>query len=241
MSVGDPGTSFGRVFHPEADATPGRRARAAKSVQLPRLPRRRRGGMIALALALMGGAILGFAYMFQAAGHRVPVVMVTADVPAGAVITSGDLGTAQVAAGPGPQLIPARQLSQVAGHVAATSLLRGMLLVPSELATSLPPGPGQVLVPVPARPAILPASGLAPGDKVLVVATTGAAGQPGSAGTSPPSLTRPVPGVVQAVNTVPDQDGFDVVDLLVAAPDGAAVARQASTGQIALVVTSRNP
>jgi len=241
MSVSDPGTAFGRVFHPEADPTPDGRARAARHIGLPGLPRRRRAGMIALAVALMGGAILGFAYMFQSADHRVPVVMATAEVPAGAVINSNDLGTAQVAAGPGPQLIPAGQLSQVAGHVAATALHPGMLLVPSELTTSQPPGPGQVLVPVPVRPAILPASGLTPGDKVMVVATPGTAGQAGSSGSSPPSLVHQVSGVVEAVNTVPNQDGFDVVDLIVPAQEGTAVAQQASTGQIALLVTSRNP
>jgi hypothetical protein len=38
---------------------------------------------------------------------------------------------------------------------------------------------------------------------------------------------------------VADQDGFDVVDLLVAASDGPSVAAQAATGQIALVITHR--
>jgi hypothetical protein len=41
------------------------------------------------------------------------------------------------------------------------------------------------------------------------------------------------------VDTVADQDGFDVVDLLVSASDGPAVAQQAATGQIALVITHR--
>jgi hypothetical protein len=37
----------------------------------------------------------------------------------------------------------------------------------------------------------------------------------------------------------PDQDDYDVVDLLVPATDGTALAKEAATGNIALVVTSR--
>ena len=75
---------------------------------------------------------------------------------------------------------------------------------------------------------------------MLAVATPGAQGQAGTAGTAP-VLTVPVPGVVEKVSTVPDEDGFDVVDLLV--PDSGAIglAEQASTGQIALIITHRSP
>jgi hypothetical protein len=54
-------------------------------------------------------------------------------------------------------------------------------------------------------------------------------------------LTHPVAGVVQKVDSVPDQDGFDVVDLLVPDADAVAVAEQASTAQTALIVTARAP
>src|SRR5208282_4217283 len=101
-------------------------------------------------------------------------------------------GTTTVAAGPGLQTIPARQLSQVVGLVAATSLRPGTLLASSELTSKLPPSPGQDLVPVAVKPSGLPASGLAPGDQVLVVPTPTAAGGSGAA----PVLTQPVPAVV---------------------------------------------
>jgi len=41
------------------------------------------------------------------------------------------------------------------------------------------------------------------------------------------------------VTTVPDSEGFDVVDLLVSDVDAVAVASQVSTGQFAIVVTRR--
>ena len=203
MSGNDPGLGFGTVFHPEPEPArngPVRRPRAASPGQLRGLPRRRRPAMIALAAALIGAGILASAALYQRENHQVPVVMVTAPVPVGAVITSADVGTTTVAAGPGLQTIPSRQLSQVVGLVAATSLRPGTLLAPSELTSKLSPGPGQDLVPVAVKPSGLPASGLAPGDQVLVVATPTAAGGSGSG--AAPVLTHPVPAVVEAVNAV---------------------------------------
>src|SRR6185312_4575962 len=157
--------------------------------------------------------------------------------PAGSVVTANDVGTTTVAGAQGVHVIPARQLSQVVGLVAATALRPGTLLAPSELTSKLTPGAGQELVPVAVKPSGIPASGLVPGDQVLAVATPATGGSNGSA--AAPALTQPVPAVVQAVDTVADQDGFDVVDLLVSASDGPAVAQQAATGQIALVITHR--
>jgi hypothetical protein len=236
MSGSDPGLGFGTVFHPEPEPARNGPVPAIARSQLRGLPRRRRPAMIALAAALIGAGILASAALYHREDHQVPVVMVTAAVPVGAVITSSDIGTTTVAAGPGVQVIPARELSQVVGLVAATSLRPGTLLAPSELTSKLSPGPGQDLVPVAVKPSGLPASGLAPGDQVLVVATPASGG---SASGTAPVLVSPVQATVEAVDAVPDQDGSDVVDLLVAAADGPNVAEQAATGQIALVVTSR--
>ena len=239
MSASHPTAGFGTAYHPEPELPPNGDAGAPPG-QLRGLPRRRRPAMIALAVALVGTGVLVSAGLYQRVNHQVPVILVSTAVPAGAVITSADLTTTTVAVGPGIQVIPGRQLQQVAGHVAATSLRPGTLLASSELTTAQPPAPGQVLVPVPLRPSVMPASGLFPGDQVLAVATPGAQGQAGSTGTAP-VLTRPVFGVVDKVDMAPDQDGFDVVDLLVTASAGDALAQQASTGQIALIVTRRNP
>jgi hypothetical protein len=236
MSGNDPGIGFGTVFHPEPDPPRNGPVHPVSHGhgQLRGLPRKRRPGMIALAAALVGAGILASVALYNREDRQIPVLMVTTAVPVGSVITSADVGTTTVAAGPGVQTIPARQLSQVVGLVASTSLRPGTLLVPSELTSKLPPGPGQDLVPVALKPSGLPASGLAPGDQVLVVPTPGSSGS-GAA----PVLTSPVAAVVEAVDPVPDQDGDDVVDLLVTSSNGPSVAEQAATGQIALVVTSR--
>lgn len=234
------GPAIGTAYLPEAEPSPNGRNRAGtKPVALARLPRRRRPGMIALAVALVGAGILASAAVYTSVNHRVPVLVAQANVPAGAVITAGDLGTSSVSAGPGVQVIPASQLGQVVGHVAGSELHPGMLITAAELGSRQPPAPGQVLVPLPVRPSALPASGLRPGDHVLIIPTPGAQGQAGS-GTAAPALASPVAGVVAAVNTSASTDGFGVIDVLVAARLGADVASQASTGQFAVIVTRRS-
>jgi hypothetical protein len=234
--------AIGTVYFPEPDITPGGAGPAAASgprtARLRGLPRRRRPAVIALAVAMAGAGVVLSAAVYQRADHQVSVVMVTRSVPAGAVITDADLGTASVAVGSGVEVIPAAQLRQVAGEVAAVGLRPLTLLAPSELTTSRPPGPGQAIVAAPIRPADLPASGLAPGDDVLIVATPGDQGQAGT-GSAAPALAAPTPAVIEAVDGAPDSEGFDVVDLLISEPQAAAVASQVSTGQFALVVTKR--
>lgn len=239
MSRGGPAT--GTAYHPEIEPEfNGARRRSVATGQLARLPRRRRPGMIALAVALVGLGVLASVAVYGATNLRVPVIVLTADVPVGTVITASDLGTANVFVGPGVQVIPARQMPQVVGQVAGTTLHAGMLLTASELATQRPPAAGEVLVPLPIKPSFVPASGIGAGDHVLIEATPGAQGQSGSSNGAA-ALATPVAGVVEAVNLAPDTDGFDVIDVLVARTSGDAVAAQASTGQIALIVTQRAP
>jgi hypothetical protein len=231
----------GTTYFPQPDITPGGRAvadRAPRSARLRSLPRRRRPAVIALAIAMAGAGVVLSAAVYQRADHQVSDVLVTRPVPAGARIGSADLGTTSVSLGSGVDVIPAAQLQQVVGEIAAVDLRPSTLLASSELTTSQPPGPGQAIVPAPIRPADLPASGIAPGDDVLIVATPGDQGQPGTA-LAAPYLAAPMPAAIEAVNTSPDSEGFDIVDLLVRQPQAAAVASQVSTGQFALVITKR--
>jgi hypothetical protein len=194
--------------------------------------------MIALAVAMAGAGVVVSAAVYQRANHQVAVVMVTQPVPVGAVITRADLSETSITVGSGIHVIPAAQLDEVTGEIAAVTLRPATLLAPSDLTTIRSPTPGQELIAAPIKPYELPASGLQPGDHVLVIATPGQQGQAGSVA-GVPSLSGPVTGTVEAVSTVPDQDGFDVVDLLVGDGRAAAVASQVSTGQFELIVTKR--
>jgi hypothetical protein len=239
-----PPASIGTAYFPDAD-TPstngqatGHGSPAGPAGRLRGLPRRRRPAMIALAVAMAGAGVLASSAVYERTDRLVPVVVVTVGVPAGAVVSAADITTADVFVPSGVRVIPGSQLGQVAGQTAAVALTPGTLLAPADLTGAQPPGPGQVLVAVPVKPESLPASGLQPGDRVLIVGTPGDQGQSGNSGQAAP-LQSPVAGTVEAVNTVTDQDGFDVVDLLVPPSAGVPVAAQASTGQIALIVTKR--
>jgi hypothetical protein len=237
VSTGQQGGNFGTVFHPEPDPAPPANG-TIRIGQLRPLPRRRRPAMIALAVVLIVAGILGGALLYKDVNHQVPVLMVRTDVPVGSVVSSADLTTTTIAAGPGVKLIPSRQESQVIGLVAASNLQAGTLLAAGDLTRFLPPTTGQVLVPVAVKPSELPASGLVPGDHVLVVS----APQAGSSGGAAPAVpANSIPGVVEAVTRAPDQDGFDVVDLLVAQNTGPVLARESVAGTVALEITSRKP
>jgi hypothetical protein len=230
---------FGTVYFPAPDTVavqPGD-GRATPS-QLRPLPRRRRPMMIVASALLVGLGILISVAMYQRLNHQVQVLVVQRDVAAGSVITAADLGTASIATS-GVSDVPAEQRDQVIGLVAASALHPGMLLAASDLVSSLPPAPGQVLVGVSLRPSALLASGLAPGDHVTLIGTPGVIGENSSGGSPNDSLITPVAGVVQAVDATPNQDGEVVVDVLVPASAGAAVVQQDSTGQIGLMITKQ--
>jgi SAF domain-containing protein len=215
------------------------RSRDAALRPLPRTVRRGRvlGGLLVVVVA---GTLTG--WLFATSGQRVPVVMVARDVPVGTVLSAADLTTTRVAADPSVPTIPADQLGSVAGRVAAVDLRRGTLLAPSQITAALTPGQGQQIVAVAMKASQLPAGELRPGDHVLVVPTPQA---PGAAGGGPGGdaaapLVKETAAVVDRVGSA-DAEGLVVVNLLVSADVGTQIARQASTGRLALVVTARTP
>lgn len=219
-------------------ALPGRAGSDGKAGArpLPPVPRHRRRSMLALGVVLAGLGALAGAWVFTSFSHQVSVLEVTRNLAPGTQISAADLAPVTISADSGVKSIPARQEGQVTGLTAAVGLRAGTLLVPADLTSALIPAAGQQLVPVSLKSDQLPASGLAPGGQVLVVPTPGAAGQQASG--QAPVLAQPVPATVYRV-AGPDQNGNVVVDLLVAAGQGPPVAKQASTGQIALVVNPR--
>lgn len=237
MSAGQTGGGYGTVFHPEPEPVPGGNGGPIRIGQLRPLPRRRRPAMVALAVALIGAGILGGAVLLRSVNHQVEVLSVAREVPVGSVVTSADLAVVSVAAGPGVQVVPARQESSVVGLVASTDLRPGTLLASADLTSSLPPAAGQTLVPIAVKPSVLPASGLSAGDRVVVVWAPGASSSAASAAVP----GRDYDAVVEAVTTSPDSDGLDVVDLLVPQSNGPGLAKEAATGNIALTVLSRKP
>jgi hypothetical protein len=208
---------------------------------LPPLPRQRRRRMFAFGVLLVVAGALVTGYLFTGVGGRMAVVIITRDVPVGTQMSSADVTTTRVAADTTVAVIPGRQLRQVVGRYAAVDLRKGTLLAPSQLTMALSPRPGQQVVPIAVKLDQLPARGLQPGDQVLVIATPGQQGQDqagGGNGAAP--LSQDTPATVDQVSS-PDADGNVRVDLVVASGVGPAIAKQASTGRIGIVLTSRAP
>jgi Flp pilus assembly protein CpaB len=198
-----------------------------------RAPRpRRRPGLLALGVALVALGALAAAWLVSTSSARIAVLVAARDVPYGTVLTDADLSSVEVAGTSGVAVIPAGERDRVVGRVAATTIVAGSLLAPAQLTAAAPPAPGEVLVGVPLKADRLPAGGLTPGDRILIVETPGVDGDPP---TGPPeTLAATVVRVGPA-----DLNGVSVLDVTVAAGDGPALASRAATGRIALVLLPR--
>ena len=208
-------------------------ARAMPVAATVRAPRaRRRPVLLALGVALVAVGALAAAWLVSSSSARVAVLVAARDVPYGTVLTDRDVSTVEMGGTAGVAVIPAAERDQVVGMVASTTIVAGSLLAPAQLTAAAPPVPGEVLVGVPLKADRLPAGGLAPGDRVLIVDTPGADGDPP---TGPPAtLAATVVRVGPA-----DLNGVSVLDVTVAAGDGPALAARAATGRIALVLLPR--
>lgn len=193
-------------------------------------PRRRRGVVAGgLMLAALGGLVV--AWMVSAAGGRSDVLVLARDVPYGQVITFDDLAVTAVAVDPLVATVPAGERSTIVGRVAATNLVAGALLAESQLTADAPPGPGEVLVPMPVRSDRLPAGGLRAGDRVLVVDAPSVGADPSQV--SPATFDATVVRVGQ-----PDLNEVVVVDVAAAEADGPSLATRAATGRFAFAVVN---
>jgi hypothetical protein len=193
---------------------------------------RRRPGLITAGVALaMLGALVAV-WLVTSAGDRTDVVMLARDVPYGSTLTSADLALTAAAVDPAVATVPADHAGALVGQVAAADLVAGSLLAPAQVSAAAPPGPGEVLVPLPVSTERLPASELAAGDRLLVVDAPAVAADPPKVAPASFKVT-----VVRLGS--PDLNGLSVIDVVVAEADGPALAARAATGRFALVLQSR--
>jgi hypothetical protein len=201
----------------------------ATAPPLPPPRTRRRPGLYALGTVLVVVGALAAVWLVNSTSSRVPVLALARDVSFGDRITRADLATTEVAHDPSVRTVPADQASEVVGTVATTTLLKGSLLSPGQFAAAAPPAAGQVLVPLAMAVSRLPAGGLQPGDKILVIDTPPAdADVPDIA---PASIAATVVRVGRA-----DLNDVAVIDVTAASGDGPALAVRSATGRFALVL-----
>ncbi|WP_328855404.1 SAF domain-containing protein [Microbispora hainanensis] len=209
-------------------STPSREAGRATHVRP--LPSRRSPVMLVVSIALTAlGALIAW-QVYGIAGHRTPVLVMARDVPIGQQLQAQDLRTVALGLDSGVRAVEATDKGAVIGKRAAVDLKVGTLLAPAHLTGTLVPAPGQVVVPVALKPSQLPARGIQPGDRVVAAVAPAI------------SIGQGAPADYQArVDRVgePDADGLIVVDLVVPAGEGSALARQAADGKIALILQSR--
>lgn len=215
---------------PDVDTTEDTTKGARVVAPPPKL--RRRPALVAASIALicLGGVLAAFAW--TATSTTRAVVAVRDAVQRGQVIEAGDLMTVQVSVDPALRTVPAAQLATLIGRRAATDLAAGTLVTANQVTDQTMPSSGQSLVGVSLPPGQLPGEELVAGDRVRVVSTPGAQGEIGDA----PPVTVAAEVVSVRVN---DEGGQVVVTVQVPEGDAADLAARAATGNIAIVLDSR--
>ncbi len=199
--------------------------------------RRRRPGMYALAIALIAAGGSGGFLAFQATGERTPVLAVARGVQAGDVIRDADLIEAQVQLDPALQPVLAAERATIVGKRAAVALTPGSLLTRGQATARTLVTTGERLVGIGLKASQMPATRLSPGDKVLVVATS-SEGESGVAEDGERSEPAQIAARIVKVGEKQATTGDTVVDVAVPSQFGPALAAQAATGDVALVVDS---
>ena len=196
---------------------------------LPRMRRRPAVAVATLAAAALGS--VGIAWVWTSTTAATQVVVVTNDVPRGAVIEASDVNTARITLDPLLKPIGASRLREVVGQRAATGLTAGGIVTESMLEPETIPGEGRSLVPValPAEQAM--GLDLQVGDHVKVVMTS-PTGQ--DAAGNPPFTEADVAAVHPATETA-----TPVVSLTVPVADGPVLAARIASGNFYLVLDSR--
>ena len=212
-----------------AKAAPAR-ASTPNVMPAPKL-RRRPALIVASAVAVSAGALLA-AFAWTATSTTQSVLAVRSAVERGAVIGQDDVMTVQVSADPALAPVPASQASAVVGQRAATDMAAGTLLTREQVSDTVLPPAGMSIVGVGLPSAQLPGEPLLVGDRVRVVATPGASGEV-TAG-EPVTIAATVVGV-----RVNDENGQSVVSVQVPQGEAAGLAARAATGNVALVLDSR--
>ncbi|TQS09878.1 hypothetical protein FLX07_02120 [Microbispora bryophytorum] len=191
------------------------------------VPGKRRPAMAVVGVLAVVLSAVTVLQVYQLAAHRTQVLVMARDVPIGQVIEAQDLSSLGVGVVPGMQWIRTRDRDGVIGKRATADLKAGTLLAPSQLGTALTPDDGQQIVPIALKATQLPARGLKPGDRVVAAAVP----EEGRQGVEYRALVDKV--------GQPDADGTVVVDFLVPATTGTALARLAAEGKVAMVLASR--
>jgi Flp pilus assembly protein CpaB len=203
---------------------------ARQLVPPPKL--RRRPALLAAALvAICLGALLA-AWAWTATTNTQEVLVARHTIERGAVIEADNLARVRISADPALKPVSAGQFDQVVGQRAAYAVAAGAMLTPDSFTSAVVPTGNNSIVGVALTPAQAPGLDLTPGDRVRVVVT------PAQGEELPTGVPQFSEATVADVH-VSDETGQLIVDLLVPHADAAVLAARAATGNVSLVLDSR--
>lgn len=213
-----------------AGVAPSRADAAVRVAPAPKL--RRRPALIAASVAAicLGGVLAAFAWTATSTSQSVLAMRVA--VERGAVIGPEDVMTVQVSTDPALRPVPASEASTVVGQRAATDIAAGTLVTLEQVSDAVLPAAGMSIVGVGLPASQMPGEPLLVGDRVRVVATPGQSGEV----TAGEQVTIAATVVGVRVN---NENGQNVVSVQVPEQDAAELAARAATGNVALVLDSR--
>ncbi len=155
--------------------------------RLPGPSRTRRPLTAVASAAVVFASIAVFASIYSGAGHQTSVLIVTATIEKGQLISGSDLGQSSVSTSGGITPIPVSSAPELSGRRAAVTIPAGSLLTSGDLTTAQPIATGDAVVGLALKAGQLPSSGLVPGDQVMIVETA----SPGAPLTAAPVTAVP--------------------------------------------------
>ncbi len=203
---------------------------------LPPPPRlRRRWGMVAAAVVAVCLGALGNVWLHQATSNAHQVVAARSTISRGQLIARADLETVEVGVDPALSAIPASRVDSLVGKRAALDVSSGSLVTPADVTDQVMPTQGWSLVAVAVPATLLPDVPLMAGDQIRVVTTPGAQGD-ATTGT-PQTISASVVNETSSADTAAGPQ--TVVTVQVPEADASQLAAWAATGNVAIVLDSR--
>lgn len=192
-----------------------------------KLQRRTLPVVVAVMLVCLGG-VTGL-WLWTSSSSASEVVAVRVGVERGQLIAATDLTTVRVTLDPSLRTVPAGAVDSLVGKRAVTDLAVGTLVSPDQVSDAVVPGAGLAVVAVPIAAGLIPAEPLKAGDTVRLVQAPAQGVQVTGA---PTEITATVLNVTLG-------DTETVVDVLVADNRAGELAARAASGDLALVLASR--
>jgi len=198
---------------------------------------RRRWGLFAAMVLVVALGALGNVWLLASTTTAQEVVAARTTIERGSVVTREDLMTVRVELDPSLHTVLGVDLNGLVGQRAALDVAAGSLVTSESVTGTTVPPDGYSLVGIGVAQARMPGVPLVAGDEVRVVATpqlaTGA-----SASSTPVSLAAVVVGTQSGTDTT-GTGAQTIVTVQVPSADAASLAALAATGNVAVVLDSR--